>query len=159
MVELRDVVIVPVPSDVIDRARAASEPGSEAAATVTVTAGGGEPLRCCLTNARPGDSLILFNFEPPLPPSPYQEKGAVFVHASPCGSEVDAHVYPSEWLGRPQVLRSYDQRGWIHSASVHDGTSPRAAISAAFADPAVVEVHSRNVAYGCYMFSLRRTDP
>lgn len=158
MVELRDVIIVPVPSDVVDRARAAADSASETP-VATVTATGGEPLRCCLTNARPGDALVLFNYEPPLPPSPYQEKGAVFVHAAPCRSEMDVHVYPPEWLGRPQVLRAYDRRGWIHSASVHDGTSPGGAISTAFADPAVVEVHSRNVAYGCYMFSLRRRDP
>jgi Protein of unknown function (DUF1203) len=25
------------------------------------------------------------------------------------------------------------------------------------ADPAVEQIHSRNVAYGCYMFTIRRT--
>lgn len=155
VVQLTDVVIVPVPSDAIDRARAAAAPPS-APPVARVTATGGEPLRCCLTNAAAGDALILFNYEPVLPPSPYQERGAVFAHATPCHATLDPRAYPAEWLGRPQVLRAYDERGWIHSASVHDGTSPGAAIRAAFSDPAVVEVHSRNVAYGCFMFSMRR---
>ncbi|MDQ3787294.1 MAG: DUF1203 domain-containing protein, partial [Actinomycetota bacterium] len=81
---------------------------------------------------------------------------AVFTHAGPCdGPETDG--YPAQWVGRPQVLRAYDARGWIHPATrVHDGSDPDAAITAVLADPDVVEVHSRNVAYGCYMFTITR---
>ena len=44
-------------------------------------------------------------------------------------------------------------RGWIHPATrVHDGSDPEAAIAAVLGEPGVVEVHSRNVAYGCFMF-------
>lgn len=122
-----------------------------------MAAKGGEPLRCCLRNAEPEESLILFNYEPPLPPSPYRERGAVFVHASPCHPALDPHRYPSDWVGKPQVLRAYDRRGWIHRALVHDGKAPEVAINSLLEDPEVVEIHSRNVAYGCYMFSVRRS--
>lgn len=148
-------VVVPIPADVVERARSRSSAESEGTA-VSLTAKGGEPLRCCLRNAVRGDALVLFNYEPLLPQSPYQEKGAVFAHASPCHHQVDQTRYPPDWRGRPQVLRAYDRRGWIHAANVHDGTSPEAAIRAAFEDSRVVEIHSRNVAYGCFMFSLRR---
>jgi hypothetical protein len=37
---------------------------------------------------------------------------------------------------------------------VHDGTDPEAALAAVLAAPGVVEVHSRNIAYGCYMFAV-----
>jgi hypothetical protein len=52
------------------------------------------------------------------------------------------------------VLRAYDARGWIHEATrVHDGTDPQAALAEVLAAPGVVQVHSRNIAYGCYMFT------
>ncbi|MFZ0666887.1 MAG: DUF1203 domain-containing protein [Acidimicrobiales bacterium] len=125
---------------------------------VQLRANGGEPLRCCLRNATSGDEILLFGYEPRLPAaSPYREIGAVYVHAKPCAGWVDESVYPSEWQSRPQVLRAYDCRGWIHpSTSVHDGSDPEAAISAVLENPEVVEVHSRNLAYGCFMFVARR---
>jgi Protein of unknown function (DUF1203) len=36
------------------------------------------------------------------------------------------------------------------------GSDPAAAIAELLADPAVEQVHSRNVAYGYFMFSIRR---
>jgi hypothetical protein len=119
-----------------------------------VAAGGGEPLRCCLGDAKPGEELILFGFAPPLPPSPYREIGAVFAHAEACGGYPETGRYPRDWCSRPQVLRAYDARGWIHEATrVHDGTDPQAALAEVLAAPGVVQVHSRNIAYGCYMFT------
>ena len=122
-----------------------------------VLATGGEPLRCCLRDAEVGEELILFGYEPVIPASPYREIGAVFAHAQPCnGPEFDGG-YPPDWLGRKQILRAYDRRGWIHPASrMHDGTDPMTAIAEVLADPDVVELHSRNVVYGCYMFTARR---
>ncbi|QKW10764.1 DUF1203 domain-containing protein [Streptomyces sp. NA04227] len=117
---------------------------------------GGEPLRCCLRDAGPGDRLLLFGYEPPLPASPYRERGAVFAHAEPCAGLTDDAAYPPQWRGRPQVLRAYDARGWIHEATTHDGRDPEAVIAELFADPEVVRIHSRNIAWGCYMFALTR---
>jgi hypothetical protein len=116
-------------------------------------AGGGEPVRCCLRDARAGEDLLLFSYEPPLPASPYREMGAIFVHAAPCAAPAEPLPYPADWYGRPQVLRAYDKDGRIHPASrLHDGSDPAAAIAAVLAEPGVVLLHSRNVVYGCYMF-------
>jgi hypothetical protein len=117
---------------------------------------GGEPLRCCLRDATEGERLILFGHEPVLPPSPYREIGAVFAHAEPCTGPAGTG-YPEAWRGRPQVLRAYDERGWIHPATrTHDGTAPEAELADILADPAVVRVDSRNIAYGCFMFTVTR---
>ncbi|MGI9157794.1 MAG: DUF1203 domain-containing protein [Marmoricola sp.] len=119
---------------------------------------GGEPLRCCLRNAQPGEQALLLGYRPPLPPSPYVETGAVFVHAAECPGPHPTTRYPADWLGKPQVLRAYDDRGWIHPASrTHDGADPESAISDVLAQPGVVEVHSRNIVYGCFMFSATRS--
>jgi uncharacterized protein DUF1203 len=122
-----------------------------------LVAEGGEPLRCCLRDARPGEEALLFGYEPPLPDSPYRETGAVFAHAGPCAGPTADQAYPADWRGRAQVLRAYDRRGWIHDATrTHDGTDPENVIAAMLADPGVAVIHSRNVAWGCFMFAITR---
>jgi Protein of unknown function (DUF1203) len=124
-----------------------------------MVAKGGEPLRCCLRNALPGEKLMLFGFAPPIPASPYREIGAVFAHADACQGYPDAHAYPQDWYGRAQVLRAYDAKGWIHDATrVHDSQDSEAVIANMLAVPDVVQIHSRNVAWGCYMFAVTRAD-
>ena len=126
--------------------------------TALLSAGGGEPLRCCLRNAEAGEACILFGYRPELPSeeSPYAEIGAVFAHADECAGPAE-QTYPSDWATKAQVLRAYDSRGWIHPATTtHDGTDPVAAINAVLAEDGVVAVHSRNIAYGCYMFTATR---
>jgi hypothetical protein len=115
------------------------------------------PLRCCLRSAREDEKVILFGYEPALPGvSPYREIGAVYAHAEQCDGPA-GEGYPEQWLDRPQVLRAYDKRGWIHSTTrVHDGSDPLREIKEILEDPDVVEIHSRNIAYGCYMFSITR---
>lgn len=151
-----DLRIHAVPPALLNQVRA-SERDASGHPPAGVTAGGGEPLRCCLRDARAGEALILFGYEPPLPPSPYREIGAIFAHAQPCAGPAATDAYPNGWRGRAQVLRAYDDRGWIHAASLHDGQDPEAAISTLLDDPAVVQIHSRNVSYGCYMFTITRS--
>jgi hypothetical protein len=153
-------VVHALPIDVLVAARAQAPDGTGPDGPQQLVATGGEPLRCCLRDAEPGERCVLFNYRPPLPaPSPYQETGAVFAHATAedCAGLPAAGRYPEAWVGRPQVLRAYDGRGFIHPATrVHDGTDPDAVIAEVLAEPDVVVVHSRNVAYGCFMFSIGR---
>ena len=121
-----------------------------------VTAEGGEPLRCCLRNARPGETLILFGYEPPIGKSPYHEIGPVFACRARCDGPPADQGYPADGRGKPQVLRSYDRRGWIRDAIVHDGKDPETVIARLLADPDTTQLHSRNVAYGCFMFVVTR---
>ncbi len=145
-----------LPADVLANVRA-SGVGAAGIPAERVVATGGEPLRCCLRDAAPGEELLLFGYEPALPTSPYREIGPVFAHATACPGEPAPDSYPSDWYGRPQVLRAYDERGWIHPVTrVHDGTRPEAVIAEMLAEPGVTQIHSRNVAYGCYMFAVTR---
>ncbi|MCW3841593.1 DUF1203 domain-containing protein [Micromonospora yasonensis] len=117
---------------------------------------GGEPLRCCLRDATPGEPLLLLGYAPPLPDGPYREVGPIFAHAVDCSGPVPGTGYPAEWRGRAQVLRAYDRRGRIVGGRLHDGTDPEAVVAELFADPTVDRLHSRNVVYGCYMFTVVR---
>ena len=147
--------LVGIPEDVLDAIRR-GEPDAWGRPADQVTAEGGEPVRCCRRDAEAGEHLLLFAFRPSVPGtgSPYQEVGAVFVHADPCQEPAEEAEYPPEWRARPQVLRAYDDRGWIHPATrVHDGTDPEVQLREVLAAPGVVEVHSRNIGYGCWMFT------
>lgn len=123
-----------------------------------LAAGGGEPLRCCLRDAEAGEALLLFGYRPPAAAGPYREIGPVFAHASACPGPDGPGVHPPAWRGRPQVLRAYDRQGRIHGGRLHDGTDPEAVIAELFGDPAVHQLHSRNVVYGCFMFAVERAD-
>jgi len=147
--------IHPIPGQVLDHVRSSGVDAS-GNSVERVTAEGGEPLRCCLRNARAGESLLLFGYEPPIGMSPYREIGAVFAHADRCEGKPASAEYPSDWRQKPQVLRSYDRRGWIRDAVVHQGSNAEAEIARLFADPETVQLHSRNVAYGCFMFVVTR---
>jgi hypothetical protein len=143
----------PVTPDAVDHARRTGV-DMDGTPVEHVTATGGEPVRCCLTDAEPGADLLLMGYRPPLPASPYVETGAVFVHAAPCAGPASTTSYPEAWRSRPQVLRAYDERGWIHPATrTHDGTDPEQVLADVLAAPGVVEVHSRNIGYGCFMFA------
>jgi hypothetical protein len=147
--------ILPIPGDVLEGLRHGT--GDDRGLPVEeVVAAGGEPLRCCLRDAEPGEEILLFGYRPPLPAeSPYCEQGAVFTHAVRCAGPDDAG-YPPDWSSRPQVLRAYTADGRIRPASrTHDGTDPVRALSELLATDGVVEVHSRNIVYGCFMFAAR----
>lgn len=120
------------------------------------TAEGGEPLRCCLRDATAGEPLLLFGYAPPTAAGPYREVGPVFAHDADCPGPDPVGGYPADWRGRPQVLRAYDRRGRIHGGRLHDGTDPESVIAELLADPAVRQLHSRNVVYGCFMFVVER---
>lgn len=147
-----------IPAHVLDEVRGTGlDASGNRVQYLTASRDGGEPLRCCLRNATPGERLLLFGYAPPMPASPYREVGAVLTHADPCTGPLSRHAYPPGWYGRPQVLRAYDRRGWIHDETrTHDGTTPEAIISAMLANPEVVEIHSRNIAWGCYMMRITR---
>jgi uncharacterized protein DUF1203 len=150
------MMIHAIPEEVLARVRASGVDTSGNAVVELAAEGDGEPLRCCLRNARRGEAIMLFGYEPPIGEgSPYREIGAVFAHAERCGGPVDGG-YPEAWRGKPQVVRAYDRRGWIRDALVHDGAEPEREIARLFDDPDVVQVHSRNVAYGCFMFRATR---
>jgi hypothetical protein len=45
---------------------------------------------------------------------------------------------------------------WSEDARVHDGANPEGVIAEMLENDEVAQIHSRNIAYGCYMFLVRR---
>jgi hypothetical protein len=120
------------------------------------TAAGGEPLRCCLRLSRTGERVALIAYRPPGGAGPYQETGPVFVHAEPCDGYPGDAGWPPEFRRRQQVLRGYDHSGRIADALLVDGIEAERGITTLLGDPRVAMVQSRNVLYGCFMFTIHR---
>lgn len=120
------------------------------------TGQGGEPLRCCLRPARAGERIALIAYQPPGGSGPYRETGPVFVHAARCDGYPAGSGWPPGFRDRQQVLRAYDRDGRIADAVLVDAAVAEHGIAALLADPRVTVVQSRNVRYGCYMFTIRR---
>ncbi|MEU4681241.1 DUF1203 domain-containing protein [Micromonospora sp. NPDC023737] len=150
-------VVRPLPSDLLHVVRRTRRDAADRPVEAT-TAGGGEPLRCCLRDAAPGEALLLFGYAPPTAEGPYREIGPVFTHAAACPGPGPTDAYPAAWRGREQILRAYDRQGRIHGGRRHDGFDPEPVIAELLADPAVRQLHSRNVVYGCFMFAVERAD-
>ncbi|MFJ8041988.1 DUF1203 domain-containing protein [Kitasatospora sp. NPDC096147] len=124
---------------------------------------GGAPLRCCLTRAEPGARIALVSYRPLAPwaaatgtdPGPYDERGPVFIHATPCDGP--APGWPATMHTGPRVLRAYSHRGTILGGRlVTDPAALEATAAELLTDPEVAQLHVRAVEYGCYMHSVRQ---
>ena len=120
---------------------------------------GGTPLRCCLREAVLGERVALIAYQPSKIGGPYAEVGPVFIHAEACDGYTAPDRYPDGFRQRKQLLRAYDARGAIVDAIIaRDGDEAESVVAAFFSRPEIAYIHSRNVLYGCYMFTIRRPD-
>ncbi|MEU0304286.1 DUF1203 domain-containing protein [Streptomyces sp. NPDC006175] len=131
---------------------------------------GGEPLRCCLRGARPGELIALVSYAPLrrwaaetwARPGAYDEQGPVFIHAEECeGPAADRTGYPFSRAGALRTVRRYDADGRIVGGRLLEIPADEEkgfeeALTEAFVDPEVVLAHVRAVEYGCFHFEVRR---
>lgn len=126
-------------------------------AVIVVRESHGTPLRCCLRDATVGERVALIAYQPATLGGPYAEVGPVFIHAEACDGYATPDRYPDAYRSRPQVLRAYTADGRIADAKLAENGDAAEEICAAFlARPDIAYIHSRNVLYGCYMFTVRR---
>ena len=144
-----------IPAAELNRVRAAGQ-DIEGNPFTPRDADGGEPLRCCLRPSRAGERIALIAYRPSGTAGAYAERGPVFIHAEACAGYPADGGWPPEFRDRQQVLRAYDAAGRIADAILVEGVDAEAGIAKLFDDPAHVVVHSRNVLYGCYMFTVSR---
>lgn len=148
-------VYSPVPADDLSRIRAAGV-DDHGNALVTRSAGGGEPLRCCLRLAPSGDEIVLISYQPSAQGGPYAEIGPVFVHADDCGGPVSGD-FPADYLERKAVLRPYDADGQMLDGVLVEPGEATSWLAKLFDDPQVALVHHRNVIAGCWNFTVTRS--
>jgi hypothetical protein len=147
--------IVPLATEVADRARRAAEAGATDHAVVTATSPTEAPCRHCLRWASPGERVILFPYTSIQPGRPYFETGPIFVHADPCERYRRTHEFPADFR-RNRVLRAYDSDDNMIDAEVIEIDNIGQVIERMLSNPAAAFLQARSVTRGCYTFRLER---
>lgn len=110
------------------------------------------PCRVSLEDAKPGERLLLVNFEHlPAPASPYRSRHAIFVNENAGEAARIAGRMPTILATRRLIaLRAYDETGFMLDAEIVPGPEVEAAALRLLADPGVAYLHAHNPARGCY---------
>lgn len=124
---------------------------------MTADAPNSAPCRVSLTDAEPGDRLILLNHRHlDDPASPYRADGPVFVREAAIEAAPVEDSVPEMLRRRLLSIRLYDADAMMTDADVINGDELDLRLRAAFADPRVQEVHIHTARRGCYLARAAR---
>jgi len=116
---------------------------------------GGYPCRISLTDAAPGDSVILLNYEHQRVATPFRSSHAIYVREGERTFDSIDEV-PLQLRKRVLSLRGFDSHGMLRSAELIEGTKVESAIDALFADASVAYIHAHFAKPGCYAALIER---
>ena len=110
----------------------------------TVNEANAFPCRVSLTDAAPGEEVLLANYEHHAVDSPYRSSFAVYIRA---GEETYDAVdeVPAQLRRRMLAARGYDGEGMLVDADLVDGKALEAKIEQLFAEPRIAYVHNIGV--------------
>jgi hypothetical protein len=113
------------------------------------------PCRVSLTDATPGDEVILTNYEHHAVDSPYRMRFAVYVRN---GEETYDKVdeVPQQLRTRTLAARSFDADGMMVDRELVEGGDLEGAIERLFAEPRAAYLHLHYAAPGCYAARVER---
>ena len=119
--------------------------------------GEGEPLRCCLRFAHPGERIALISWAPFTAISPWREVGPVYVHADRCEGPGDPGV-PSGLSRGPLLLRTYRADGSMNYAynTLIGAEDVEPMLEDLLAHADVTTVHVRTVLPQCFLYAVTR---
>jgi hypothetical protein len=123
---------------------------------VTATSSPGFPCRISLSDAEPGEELLLLPYEHQPANSPYRASGPIYVRVGAKQRTLGVGEIP-EYVSLRQIsLRAYDEAHMIVGAEVCAGESVAAEIERQFGDPRVSYIHLHNAKRGCFSCLARR---
>jgi hypothetical protein len=113
------------------------------------------PCRISLTDARPGDEVILTNYEHHAVDSPYRMRFAIYVRkGEETYDEIDA--VPDQLRTRTLAARSFDKDGMMVGREIVEGAALEGAIERLLSDPRAAYLHVHFAAAGCYAARVDR---
>ena len=119
--------------------------------------GKGEPLRCCLRYADPGEEITLISYAPFEHPSVWREVGPVYIHAARCEGYTPTGRLPEHLATGPRVLRTYradDTMNYEHNTVVTGEVDLEPIIERLLSKPDVTTVHVRTLAPQCFLYAV-----
>lgn len=132
-------------------------PETELAAhgAVRTIADGPRPCRISLTDATPGDELILVNYEHHAVASPYRMRFAIYVRQGEQTFDAVDSV-PDQLRRRTLAVRGFDDKGMMTGWQLIEGVFLEEAIERQFAEPRAQYLHIHFAAPGCYAARVER---
>ncbi|MGB8894085.1 MAG: DUF1203 domain-containing protein [Pseudolabrys sp.] len=113
------------------------------------------PCRVSLTDATPGDEVILVNYEHHAVASPYRMRFAIYVRqGEKTFDAVDA--VPDQLRRRTLAVRGFDHKAMMTGWEVIEGIWLEEAIERQFADPRPQYLHIHFAAPGCFAAKVER---
>ncbi len=134
-------------------------PDAELAAhgAIRKIADGPSPCRISLTDAAPGDEVILVNYEHHAIASPYRMRFAIYVRKGEKTFDAVGTV-PDQLRRRTLAVRSFDDKGMMLAWELIEGIWLEEAIERQFAEPRTQYLHIHFAAPGCYAARVERAD-
>jgi hypothetical protein len=115
----------------------------------------GYPCRISLTDSRPGDELLLVNYEHHPVDSPYRMRFAVYVRR---GEETFDRIdeIPEQLRIRSLAVRAFDADAMMVGWELVEGRNLEGAIDRLLSDPRAAYLHIHYAAPGCYAARVDR---
>lgn len=132
-----------------------SDEALAAAGAVRRVADNGNPCRVSLTDATPGEEVILVNYEHHAVDSPYRMRFAIFVRAGETTFD-QVNTVPEQLRKRLLAVRAFDAQGMMVAFELTKGTEVEPVIERLLADERAAYLHVHFAAPGCYAAKVVR---
>ena len=116
----------------------------------------GYPCRVSLTDAQPGDELLLVNYEHHRVATPYRMRFAIYVREGEQTFDAIDEV-PEQLRLRMLAVRAFDREAMMVGWELVDGHELEGAIERLLAEPRSAYLHVHFAAPGCYAARVERT--
>jgi hypothetical protein len=116
----------------------------------------GSPCRVSLTDAEPGETVVLVNFEHQPANSPYRASHAIFIRENAEQAFPRVGEVPEVLSSRLISVRAFDERHYLIAADVVEGSKLGEAIPVMLETPEVAYLHLHNAKPGCFAASVTR---
>ena len=113
------------------------------------------PCRVSLTDATPGDEVILTNYEHHAVDSPYRMRFAIYVRQDEATYDAVDEI-PEQLRKRQLAARAFDRDGMLIGFELVAGNALETAIDRLLADPRAAYLHVHFAAPGCYAARVDR---
>ena len=155
MEEIMSFRITGLPAEDFDHLFALSSAELAERGAVRRKADGEYPCRISLTDSKPGDDLILTNYEHHAVDSPYRMRFAIYVRrGEKTYDEIDE--VPEQLRKRTLAARAFDKDGMMVGRELVEGAALEAAIERLFALSGAAYLHVHFAAPGCYAARVER---
>jgi hypothetical protein len=119
--------------------------------------GPGFPDRIEISDAAPGETLLLVNYLHQPAATPYRASHAIFVRERDVAPTDLVDDIPPAMRVRPLSLRAFDADDLMVDGDLVDGAEAETLIHRFLADPQVAYIHAHYAKRGCYAGLIERT--